>query len=213
MLVNLAHQKDVDISTLEIIVAYVPGLDATDDLLDSLALAHPELRIVRSPFPQNRRNAKGLMVNESARLAQGEWIMLLDSDILLPPDYFSRIEAVADTETFIAPDGRRLLTPKTTASILLGDVSPWEDWDTLLNDSGEFRHRETSGIPVGFCQCFRAQHLKDHPYIELEHFEIADMDFGIKLIEDIGQEHRLSGTPVLHLDHNGSQWYGTQKQL
>lgn len=210
---NLAHQENFDFNTLEIIIAYVPGLDATDDLIDSLAYAYPELNIIRSAFAEKQRNAKGHMVNESAKLVHGEWIMLLDSDIILPPDYLARIESVSDTESFIAPDGRRLLTPETTAKLLLGDIKPWEDWETLIQDSGEFRHRETRGIPVGFCQCFKAHYLKEFPYIEVEHFEIADMDFGIKMLKEHGPEHRLSGAPVLHLDHNGSQWYGTKKQL
>ena len=210
---NIAHQQGIDISQIEIIVAYVPGLDATDDLIDSLNLTFPELRIVRSPFAEKHATAKGLLINESFKLSQGEWIMLLDSDTLLPPDYFARIEAVSDTEHFIAPDGRRLLTRETTARILLGEIEPWNTWDSLLSDAGEFRHRETRGIPVGFCQCFRAEYLTKHPYLEMDHFEIADMHFSMDVLKDIGEEHRLSGAPVLHLDHGGSQWYGTKKHM
>ena len=213
VLQNIAHQQNIDLSQLEIIVAYVPGLDATDDLIDTINLTYPHLNIVRSTYAEKQRNSKGLMINESFKLAKGEWIMLLDSDILLPPDYFARIEAVSDEEQFIAPDGRRLLTPETTAKVLLGDIRPWDDWVNLIEDSGEFRHRETQGIPVGFCQCFKAELLEKHPYIELEHFETADMEFGIKMKQEIGQEHRLSGAPVLHLDHNGSQWYGTRRHM
>ncbi|MFP6583917.1 MAG: glycosyltransferase family 2 protein [Candidatus Hydrogenedentota bacterium] len=210
---NIAHQQGIDLAQLEVIVAYVPGLDATDDLIDSMSLSFPELRVVRSAFPEHHAKAKGLMINESFKLAQGEWIMLLDSDTLLPPDYFSRIEEVADEEVFIAPDGRRLLTRETTARILMGEIKPWESWAELLNDEGEFRHRETRGIPVGFCQCFRAEYLDKHPYLEMDHFEIADMHFSIDVLKDIGKEHRLSGAPVLHLDHGGSQWYGTRKHM
>ena len=213
VLCNLAHQKHIDLDTIEVLVAYVPGLDATDDLLDQIALLYPALRIVRSPFPKDRLHAKGLMINESFKLASGDWIVLLDADILLPPDFFTRLNTVADSERFIAPDGRRLLTPETTASILLGETKPWDEWNTLVNDSGEFRHRETQGIPVGFCQCFKAEYLEKHPYIELEHFETADMEFGKYLLKECGEEYRLSGVPVLHLDHNGSQWYGTRKQM
>ena len=36
---------------------------------------------------------------------------------------------------------------------------------------------------------------------------------GEKLRENLGPEHRLSGVPVLQLDHGGSQWYGTRTHL
>ena len=189
----------VRIHGLVVVLEVDPTTEAIDDLF---------------PLPgvgENRPTT--LLVEALDAVFKDEWIVLLDSDILLPPDYLKRIDAVTDTETFIAPDGRRLLTPETTAKILLGDLSPWEDWDSLMNDSGEFRHRETRGIPVGFCQCFKAHYLREHPYLEVEHFEIADMDFGIKVLKDSGPEYRLSGAPVLHLDHNGSQWYGTRKQM
>lgn len=210
---NIAHQEGIGLEKLEVIVAYVPGIDATDDLIDSLGLAYPELSIVRSPFAEKHATAKGLLINESFKLARGEWIMLLDSDTLLPPDYFARIEAVSDTEQFIAPDGRRLLTRETTAKVLLGEIEPWNDWARLVSNEGEFRHRETRGIPVGFCQCFRAELLTKHPYLEMDHFEIADMHFSLDVLKETGKEHRLSGAPVLHLDHGGSQWYGTKKHM
>jgi len=139
--------------------------------------------------------------------------MLLDSDTLLPPDYFAKLDAVSDSAEFVAPDGRRLLTPETTHKILMGEIDPWDCWDELALGEGEYRFRETMGVPVGFCQCFRREHLKKHPYMEMEHFESADMFFGMRVLKDIGEATRLSGTPVLHLDHGGSQWYGAARHM
>ncbi len=210
---SLQHQKDFDLAKLEVIIGYVPGIDATDDLIDSAIIAYPEIRFVRSPFPEQNINSKGYLINESRTLASGEWIMLLDSDTLLPPDMFARIDAVSGEADFIAPDGRKLLTKETTARILLGELDPWEHWDELLDGPGEYRHREAHGVPVGFCQCFKAKYLDELPYTELEHFEWADMAFGMELRKLAGQELRLSGVPVVHLDHGSSQWFGTQKHL
>ena len=209
----LAHQRGIDLRNVEVIVCYVPGIDATDDLIDSVALTYPALRMVRSPFPENFTNSKGFLINESAKIASGEWIMLLDSDTLLPPDYFAKVEAASQEADFIAPDGRRLLPKDVSAEILMGELDPWEHWQELIEGAGEFRHRETGGVPVGFCQCFRAKYLQRFPYLEVEHFELADMQFGQQMRDFVGPEHRLSGTPVLHLDHGGSQWYGTQKHM
>ena len=208
----IAHQRGFPLERLEVVVAYVPGIDPTDDLLDSMAAAYPNLRVVRSPFAETNVHSKGFMINESLTMTSGEWITLLDADTLLPPDFFAALDGVADKADFVAPDGRKLLSPETTAKILLGDIAPWEAWDDLLATAGEFRHREAKGIPVGFCQCVRRKHLETFPYIEMENFEWADMDFGLKMRQHIGREHRLSGHPVLHLDHGSSQWFGTTKQ-
>ena len=210
---SLAHQEGFDLSQVEVLICYVPGLDATDDLLDGMSLTYPELRMVRSPFTEQYARSKGFMINETAKIASGEWIMLLDSDTLLPPDYFAKMDEVTEESEFIAPDGRKLLPKDITAKILMGEIAPWETWVELLEGDGEFRHREANGTPVGFCQCFRAKYLEEYPYLEEDHFEVADMRFGEKMRKEVGDEHRLSGTPVIHLDHGGSQWYGTQKHM
>lgn len=210
---SLAHQQGIDFAQVEVIICYVPGLDATDDLIDGMTMTYPELRVVRSPFPEHFMNSKGFLINESRKIASGDWIMLLDSDTLLPPDYLAKVEAASADAEFIAPDGRKLLPKDLTAKVLMGEIDPWNRWEELLEGAGEFRHRETRGIPVGFCQCFRANYLDEFPYMEVDHFETADMQFGELMRKHVGQEHRLSGTPVIHLDHGGSQWYGTQKHM
>jgi hypothetical protein len=93
----------------------------------------------------------------------------------------------------------------------LGEIQPWTEWRALLDGPGDYRRREAKGVPVGFCQVFRAHWLRDIPNEENEHFEWADMAFGKALIQRTGKPHRLSGLPVLHLDHGSSQWFGTPK--
>jgi hypothetical protein len=207
----LAHQEDFDMSKLEVIVCYVPGLDATEDLIASMQMTYPDLRIVRSPFPEQCANAKGFIINESRRMASGEWIVLLDSDTLVPPRMFAEIEKVEKNANFIAPDGRKMLTPETTARILLGEADPWRQWQELFDGPGEYRPREAHGVPVGFFQCVRASCMDVVQYEEMDHFEGADMRFGVQIWEKFGAPTRLLGFPVLHLDHGGSQWYGTVK--
>jgi hypothetical protein len=208
----LAHQRDVDLDKLEVILSYVPGIDATDDVIESMKLLHPRLRIVRAPFAEGNTKSKGFLINESVRVASGEWIVLLDSDILIAPDMFAKMESAADTAYFLCPDGRKMLTPRDTAKILLGEVRPWEQWEELLQSEGEFRPREADGVPIGFFQAVRKTCLDKVPYMEMDHFEGADWFFGYSMRKMFGEETRLTGTPVLHLDHGGSQWYGTHKQ-
>jgi hypothetical protein len=210
---SFANQKNFDLSQLEVVIAYVPGIDITDDVIDTMKVMHPELRIVRSPFPDRYANAKGFMINETVKILSGEWVFLVDADTIIPPDFFERVEKVAADAHFIAPDGRKMLTHEDTARVLMGDVKPWDMWDELVSGAGEFRFREGRGVPIGYCQGARTQHLKDIKYEEHEHFETADWYFGVQMIEKFGPVTRLSGCPVIHLDHGGSQWYGTAKQF
>jgi len=208
----IAHQRGCDIRAIEVVLAYVPGVDPTDDVLDSFKAAHPDLRIVRVPFSQEQIGQKGFMINEAVSAVSGEWVVLLDADILVPPDLFAALDDVADDTHFIAPNGRKMLPPDVTAKVLLGEIQPWNAWQDLLQGPGEFRFREVDGVPIGFLQCVRRKCLQTVRYDEYGHFEGADWKFGVDIRKHFGKETRLSGHPVLHLDHGGSQWYGTRKQ-
>jgi len=210
-LLSLAHQKGIDLAALEVIICYVPGLDATDDLIDGMASAHPQLRIVRAPFAEARARSKGFLLNEAVGMASGEWIVLMDSDTLVAPGMFARMEQAAESCKFMTSDGRIMLDVNTTAQILLGEIQPWKQWDELLSASGEYRPREAQGVPIGFFQCVRKTCFEKVRQIEMDHFEGSDWMFGYHMRETFGRETRLTGLPVLHLDHGGSQWYGTQK--
>lgn len=211
VLLSIAHQKGVSLDKLEVVVAYVPGADSVEDLIDSMEESYPELRIVRSPFSPEYARSKGFMINESLHVSSGEWITLLDADIVLPPDIFIQIEACESTAHFIAPDGRKMLSPQTTYDILLGKVKPWEDFNAVAEQALETRYREGEEIPCGFFQCVRREILEKMPYQESDHFEGADWYFAQAVLFQYGKEVRLENTYVLHLDHGGRQWYGTEK--
>jgi len=208
---NLVHQKGVGLDQIEVIVAFVPGLDATEDVIDSFKLAHPELRIVPTAFAPEHARTKGLLLNECLGKARGDWVLVLDADVLLAPDMLSRMSELPDDCMFTIPDGRKMLSRETTARILLGEIRPWEQWDALLQSAGEYRMREADGVPVGYCQCVRRACLEKVQYEEMHHFEGADWKFGKDMRDAFGMETRLSGVPVLHLDHGSSNWYGAAR--
>jgi hypothetical protein len=208
---NIAHQYGIWQSDIEVLIAFVPGLDATNDVIDSMQLAYPELTIVPAPFAPEYANTKGLMLNECLDKARGEWVMVLDSDIILAPDFLSRLVTLPADCKFAIPDGRRMLSRETTARILLGDIKPWESWKELMEEPAEYRQREADGVPVGYCQCVRRECLDKVRYEELHHFEGADWKFGKDMRDNYGMEHRIEGVPVLHLDHGSSNWYGATR--
>jgi glycosyltransferase involved in cell wall biosynthesis len=144
-------------------------------------------------------------------VASGEWIVLIDSDIIVPPNLFKKLAEAESGAHFIAPDGRRMLTPETTSRVLLGEVRPWEEFDAVAASTDDYRYREGAGVPCGFFQAVRRDVLEALPYQELDHFEGSDWIFGRDVINRFGKETRLEGVDVLHLDHGGRQWYGTEK--
>ncbi len=208
----IAHQQDFDTAQLEVVVGYVPGLDATEDVLESLRLAHPDLRIIHAPFPRQNIRSKGYVLNQCMGMARGAWILLLDADTLLPPHMFTVLDRVEAGQSFIFPEGRAMLDPQTTARVLLGEIKPWLSWRALLQSAREVRRDEALGAPIGYCQCFRRQCLEKVRYPEYEHFQGADYEFATALQKHFGKEYRLD-FPVLHLDHEGSQWFGTERHF
>lgn len=213
MLQAIAHQEGIELSEIEVIVAYLPDADPTEDILESMALAHPDLTIHRTTFTEGRKQAKGFIINECLEKARGDWVMLLDADTVIHPGMFAEIEKHTEDANFIVPDGRKLLSPEVTSEVLLGNRKPWEEWEDLLATDGEFRHREMDGTPIGFCQVVRRSCFEKVKYYEVDHFEGADWQFSIDMRKEFGDEVRLSGMPVLHLDHGGSKWYGTTRHF
>jgi len=208
---NLVHQTGVRLGEIEVIVAFVPGIDATEDVLDSIQLVHPDLRIVPAAFAPEHAKSKGLLLNECLSKARGEWVLVLDADILLAPNMLSKMAELPEDCAFTIPDGRKMLSRETTAQVLLGEIRPWEQWEELLQSAGEYRMQEADGVPVGYCQCVRRKCLEKVQYEEMHHFEGADWKFGKDMREAFGMEKRLSGVPVLHLDHGSSNWYGAAR--
>ena len=212
-LLGIAHQEAVPLEQIEVVVGYVPGIDATEDTLDSIELTFPRLRIVRSPFSKHDTRSKGFIINESLGMVSGDWVVLLDADIVLPPEFFARLGELDASVKVAAPDGRKMLPPEMTARVLLGAEKPWENYPAMLESDGEYRQTESGGVPIGYCQCVRREVFDEVSYMELRHFEGADWQFGKEVVDKFGKEHRLEGLPVLHLHHGGSQWYGTDKQM
>ncbi len=209
---SIASQKSINSDEVEVIVAYVPGLDATEDVLHSIRLTYPQLRILQSPFPEECAHAKGFMINRSVPMASGDWVILLDSDIVVSPDMCAQLASVPSAACLAAPIGRKMIPPEQTAKILLGEIRPWSDWDSVITGPGENRFgdkREGGEIPVGFCQCVKKACFDEIKYNEYEHFEGADWEFAHALVQKHGACVWLA-SPVLHLDHGGSQWFGTR---
>jgi len=212
VLESVAHQEGVALSQVQCIVGLVPGLDAAEDVLDSIRRVYPELAIEPVVLPASVATAKGFALNECLRQVRAPLTVLLDSDILPPPDFLRTALDASATHGFLAPAGRAMLGPDETARVLLGVCRPWDSFDALAAGAPETRVEENpQEVPLGYCQVFRSEALKQLRYAEYDHFQGADFEFGAALKAHFGGVKRLP-RPVLHLHHDTRQWFGAQKQ-
>jgi hypothetical protein len=212
---SIALQEGTDLGRVELLIAYVPGIDLTDDIVDSVRLVWPGLRVIPVRFAQSHGHAKGYMVNQAVARASGRRVLLTDADIIFPPDLFLRLDTHARDAHFVGIAGRKMLDKKTTSEILLGVRDPVQDFGALRDSPavGEMRLREAKGMPCGFFQCVLRSHFEKVPYEELPHFEGADWRFAKNIQDTFGNAVVLEDTIVLHLDHSGSRWFGTDRHM
>jgi hypothetical protein len=210
---SIAQQRDFDLRKAELLVAHVPGLDGTEDLLDCASLAWPALRIVPIRFPPDQQTSKGLMINLCVRRASGRRILVADADVIFPPDVFHRLETEYRDERCVAVAGRKMLDKKTTADLLLGLRDPMREFQELASGPGELRILEAKGTPIGFFQCVRRADFAEVNYEEMPHFEGADYRFASTMGSRFGGWTIIRDAVVLHLDHSGSRWFGTDRQM
>lgn len=80
---------------LEIIAVNDHSSDATGAILDQLAATDPRLRVIHDPALGPGWLGKPNAQHAAAREARGEWLILVDADIVFAPDAFMRALAAA----------------------------------------------------------------------------------------------------------------------
>lgn len=209
----LAHQQGVALETVQCIVGLVPGLDGAEDVVDTLRQAYPQWHVETVALPVQYANSKGFALNECLQRVSSPLVVLLDSDIVAPPNFLAQAIDASEEHGFIAPAGRAMLDAPTTARILLGEVKPWEEFESLMASAPEMRVEENpEQVPLGYCQVFKASALESLHHAEYGHFGAADYEFGAALKEHFGGVRRLA-EPVLHLHHDARQWFGARKHF
>lgn len=213
-LIQSIAQQNYDLSKLEIVVAFVPGLDTTEDIMDTTAACWPELNLMRVPFSLAFMTHKWAMINQAIAKSSGKRILVTDADIVFPPDLFAKLSSKYVDAFYLGVSGRKMLSPATTAKILHGSINPSREFETIMKeDNGELRIDEAKGKPVGYFQCFTREVAEKVKYRELPHFEGSDGFFTEDVRKAFRKETIADDIIVLHLDHQGSRWYGTEKQM
>ncbi|MGH9582308.1 MAG: glycosyltransferase family 2 protein, partial [Bryobacteraceae bacterium] len=75
---------------------------------DATALVAREFRVDLVAFPENRGFAAA--VNEGVRQARGEWLLIVNNDVILEPEWLQRLLASAEEENAPFAAGKLLRT-------------------------------------------------------------------------------------------------------
>jgi chlorobactene glucosyltransferase len=95
-----------DYGRFEVIAVNDRSIDATGAILKSLAAADNRLRVIEGPEPPRGWLGKPFAMQQALNLAQGEWILATDADMIFDPTALrtavaNALERKADALTFI----------------------------------------------------------------------------------------------------------------
>jgi GT2 family glycosyltransferase len=158
---------------------------SSDGSLERLVAMHPDLVVVR-----NQRNSGfARAANQAVAAANADWLLLLNLDIVLRPDYTSLLLAAASRDSRIGSLTGKLLRPKTDDMVLVdstGHILFRNGWagnrGENLPDLGQWdRSEEVFGV-TGAAALYRAKMLREisegaaRPFDERFFAYIEDVD-------------------------------------
>jgi len=197
-----------DLSKIEVIVGnpHSPdGLSAHVSLLKK-AYRYPTFEdvLLGSEHARNR----GLMIQEAFKRSRGQIIIGMDCDLVLPPDFLTRIvETVRTNPNRVVGVYRNFLTPETTAGILTGGRDPFAEFQALKIEDQEEKHGYR-GV-LGYCQATTRDAWEAVGYpTEFDEIAKSDVAFNERLAKFGVTPMFLRDVTVLHLNHERN-WMGT----
>ncbi|MDD7442840.1 MAG: glycosyltransferase family 2 protein [Sutterellaceae bacterium] len=117
---SLSKQTD---RNFEIDVADDGSRQETRDLVESFAKAHREIPTLHF-WQEDKGFRRARILNKAAAGANGEYLVFIDGDCVVPPDFVSKHRSLAEFGHIVA--GSRILTGETFArDILSGKVDPF----------------------------------------------------------------------------------------
>ena len=205
-------RQQYDLEKVEVIVANPQSPDGLSTYLSLLKTTTPlpvfEEVLLESTHFRNR----GLMIQSAFERARGNVVIGMDCDVVLPPDFLSRIvDTVRQNPNRIVGIYRNFLTPKTTASILTGALDPFANFDSLKSEDQE----EVQGYRgvLGYCQATTHDAWKQTGYpAEFDEIAKSDVAFNERLAKIGVTPMFLRDVTVLHLNHERN-WMGTDDFL
>ncbi len=132
---SLATQTD---SHFEIIIADDGSTESTKQVIDQIKLTFPVSITHLWQDDQGFRKTK--ILNQAIAAAHGDYLVFLDSDCIVQPDFVARHRALAQ-KGYLVTGSRVLLNEKFTQQLLT-----WPKWDFQRFCSGLISERLSGGI-------------------------------------------------------------------
>ena len=194
-------RQQFDLADVEVIVANPHSPDGLSDYLKLLQESHSTPVITEILLDPKYFRNRGFMLQKAFEQAQGEIVIGMDCDLVLPLDFLQRIvETVQANPDRIVGIYRNFLTPNTTALILTGNLDPYANFETLKLEDQE----EPNGYRgvLGYCQALTHEAWKRVGYpVEFDEIAKSDVAFNDRLATIQITPLFLRNVVALHLHH------------
>ena len=132
---SLANQTDHD---FEIIIADDGSTKETKDLIEKIKIAHPNS--ITHLWQEDQGFRKTTILNQAIAAAKGNYLIFLDGDCIVQPDYVARHRTLAQ-KGYLVTGSRVLLDESLTKQLL-----SWPKWDFKVFGMHLLSYRLNGGI-------------------------------------------------------------------
>jgi polysaccharide pyruvyl transferase CsaB len=164
--------SNTDYPNYEVIVVDNDSSDGTQEFLQEFKQKQPDLKLILNKTNNGFAKAN----NQGLKVAEGEYLVLLNNDTLVPPGWLTRlIKHLQDPEIGLVGPVTNFAGNEARIPVM---YTTWEEMELFANEHSWLNDNQIADIPVlaMFCLAFR----KD---IFSEIGEL-DEDFGIGMFED-----------------------------
>ena len=132
---SLATQTDTH---FEIIIADDGSTQETKQLIESIKLTHPIS--IKHLWQEDQGFRKTMILNQAINAAHGDYLVFLDGDCIVQPDFVARHRALAQKGYLVT--GSRILLDQSLTTQLLS----WPNWDFKRFTEKLLSYRLSGGI-------------------------------------------------------------------
>lgn len=210
---SLARQS-LDWGSLEIVVGDPGSPDKLLDYLSWFARRHPHVAVTYLPISPEFKVNRGYCINKAFFASKGDVVIVMDGDILLPPDTLQKIYwHVALNNDKIVGIRRIFLHEQTTKKVLEYEIDRPLDFLKLSGEENCSKDESHVGV-LGYFQALSRSAFRSAGYPEeFNRVNQSDIAFVERLTKYCGVVPQfLAELYGLHLWHP-RDWGGTKEQL
>lgn len=203
------------VTGFEVLVGYDKTRDDTAWVIESIRRDFG-LRVRGFDFSDfSWKGCKADVMNTLLRQSRGDFVLITDADIVMPPDIIDHLLQARDMPHLSTK--RCLLPAEETSKILLGERDPIRHFDDTLREYedritkwGDIARKYEEEPALGYFQWVQGDLARRIGYPnKWRKFSGSDDSFSLAILRELGLvEVPLIDKTVLHLDHGPSNWKG-----